>query len=339
MQKERRLLYNLHGEIMAKINKKNLLGSCLLFLATVLWGTSFIILKQAMEEVPAFYIIAIRFLVAGVVLALVFVKKLVKINKGIFLRGIILGLILSMAYLIQTEGLKYTTPSRNAFLTSSYCVMTPFIVWLLFKNKPKSYHIISAVTCIVGIGLIALSGGKNETGVNVWLGDGLTLVSAVFYGLQIIYIEKFQQRGDDSMVLLVIELLTVGVVVAIATLIFELPKYGIGAYALNLDQLLEIGYLTLFCTIIAQFALIVGQKFTTVNQAAIILSLEAVFGTLFSVILGDEKLSAILIVGFVLVFIAMILSETKFDVFTLLKRKLKKSEKQINDDKNESKEN
>lgn len=319
-------LYNIYGEIMAKTNKLNFVGSALLLLATVLWGSSFIVLKQTMEEVPAFYIIAVRFVVSGIVLALVFIKKLKNTDKGVFLRGVVLGVILSLAYIVQTEGLKYTTPSRNAFLTASYCVMMPFIVWLLFKKKPKSYHVFSGVACIVGIGLIALSGDKGEIGTNVWLGDGLTLVAAVFYGLQIIFIERSQQHGDDSMVLLVMELLTVGVIVSCVSLIFELPVYGINAYALNTDQLLKIGYLTLFCTIIPQFALIVGQKFTTVNQAAVILSLEAVFGTLFSVLLGDEKLSVMLIVGFVLVFVAMLISETEFDAVALLKKRMKGSE-------------
>lgn len=311
---------------MVKERKLNLFGSLLLFLATVVWGTSFFILKKAISEAPAFYIIAIRFLIAGAILALIFIKKLKKLNKGMLLRGFILGFVLAMAYIIQTEGLKYTTPSRSAFLTASYCVMCPFIGWMMFKNRPRNYHVISAVLCIVGIGLIALSGGADETGSNLWLGDGLTLVAAVFFGLQIIFIERFQHKGDDSFLLLVVELISTGVIIAIVSLVFELPVCGIQGYALDSGLIFDVAYLTIFCTLFAQLALIIGQKFTTVNQAAIILSLEAVFGTLFSVILGNEKLSAWLIVGFVLVFFAMIISETKLDMFALVKNRLNKNE-------------
>lgn len=320
---------------MEKQKKLNILGTLLLFSATVAWGTSFFILKQAIAKAPAFYIIAIRFLSAGIILALVFIKKFKKFNKATLIRGVVLGFVLAMAYLIQTEGLKYTTPSRSAFLTASYCVMCPFLMWLMYKNRPKNYHVISAVLCIAGIGLIALSGGGEETGTNLLLGDGLTLIAAVFFGLQIIFIERSQNKGDDSYLLLVIELLSTGLIIGIASLVLELPVYGITAYAIGSDVLVDIIYLTLVCTLFAQLALIVGQKFTTVNQAAIILSLEAVFGTLFSVILGNEQLSAWLIVGFVMVFLAMIISETKLDVFALLKKRLQKSEKNT-DEKNEN---
>lgn len=310
---------------MKKESKLNVLGSLLLLSATVVWGTSFFILKQTIQKAPAFYILAIRFLASGAILALIFIRKLKGLSKGTLVRGFVIGLVLALAYLIQTEGLKHTTPSRSAFLTASYCVMCPFIIWLFYKIAPKSYHIISAVLCIAGIGLIALSGGADETGENILLGDGLTLISAIFFGLQIIFIERAQQKGDDSTQLLITELLSTGLIIGAASLVFELPVGGIEAYALGKDVFFDVAYLTIVCTLFAQLALIIGQKFTTVNQAAIILSLEAVFGTLFSVILGNEKLSAWLIVGFVLVFVAMIISETKPDVFAFVRKRLQKS--------------
>ena len=125
------------------------------------------------------------------------------------------------------------------------------------------------------------------------------------------------------MFLLIVQFITVGVLFAVASLIFELPVRGINGYALNTEQLLKIGYLTVACTLFAQSAQMIGQKFTKPNQSAIILSLEAVFGMLFSVIVGAEKLSTLLCVGFTIVFIAIIISELKLDTVGLLKRKRK----------------
>ena len=304
---------------MEKSKKLNLIGQFLLLLATLAWGTSFFILKETIKVVPAFYVIAIRFLSAGIIMALVFIKKLKTLDKTTFISGVIIGLTVTAAYMTQTIGLKYTTPGRNAFLTSSYCVMCPFLIWILFKKRPKFYNVLSAVTCIVGIGLIALS-GDSGTGDNVLLGDGLTLISAVFFGFQIIYIEKFQQKGADAILLLVFEFLTVGVLFALSSLVFELPIYGFIGYSLNTEQFLKIAYLTLACTLLAQSAQMIGQKFTTANQSSIILSLESVFGMLFSVLVGAEKLSVMLGVGFIVVFVAIMISELKLDPMKLLKK-------------------
>jgi drug/metabolite transporter (DMT)-like permease len=304
---------------MEKSKKLNLIGIALLFGATLAWGTSFFILKETISEVPRFFVITIRFLLASGGLALIFINKMKGMTKKTFVRGVILGTLLTLAYVTQTIGLENTTPGRNAFLTSSYCVMCPFLLWILFSKKPKLYHVVSAVLCIVGIGMVALS-GTDGVATNVLLGDGLTLVSAIFFGLQIVYIDKFQKEGHDAIRLLVPELLTAGVLHLILTLVFELPL-GIENYALTMEQALKIGYLTIACTLFAQFAQIIGQKFTSANQSAIILSLEAVFGVLFSVLFANEQLTALIVCGFVIIFVAIMISELKLDPIKIFCRK------------------
>lgn len=299
--------------------KFNLVGQLMLLLATLAWGTSFFILKETIETVYELFVLAIRFLFSGIVLGLIYIKRIKKASKKTIIHGLTLGGILVSAYIVQTYGLSFTTPSRNAFLTSSYCVMVPFLAWLITKIAPKPYNVISAVLCIVGIGFVAFS-GESEQASNTLLGDGLTLVCAIFYGLQIIFISRYQDAGEDTSVLLVLQLLTVGVVCAVLSVIFELPQ-GTAGYSLDIEKILKIGYLAVVCTMLAQMAQIYGQKFTTPNQASLILSLEAVFGTLFSVILGDEKLTVGLVIGFIIIFIAMIINELKLDPLKLFNNK------------------
>lgn len=297
---------------MTKQKKLNLFGQGLLLVATIVWGSSFFILKEAISGLPWMYVIAVRFLSSSAVLALAFIPRLKKMNKGTLLRGFIIGLTLTGAYFAQTFGLNYTTSARNAFITASYCVMCPFIVWLLFRRRPKLYNVIAAVLCIAGIGFVALSGGSDETGNNLFLGDALTLLGAVFYALQIITIDRFSGKSgnsDDKMNLIIIELTTVGVIFALCSLCFELPVNGIAAYAMSGEQILKIGYLALICTAFAQSAQLIGQQYATASQSSIILSLEAVFGTLFSVMAGSESLTVWLIVGFVVIFAGMTVSE------------------------------
>ena len=173
-------------------------------------------------------------------------------------------------------------------------------------------NVLSAFICFVGIGLIALSGDKSS-GDKTLLGDGLTLISAVFFALQIVFIDRFQRNGAKLSFMLVFEFLISGAIFALVSIVFELPNLGAQSYILNFDQIVKIAYLTLACTLFAQSAQMIGQKYTTPNQSALILSLEAVFGMIFSLIMGVEKLNVMLCVGFAVVFIAIMLSELNFD--------------------------
>ena len=322
MPKGKSFLYTIKA--MEKKNKLNLIGQALLLVATLAWGSSFLILKNTIEHVPGFFVIFIRFLAAAIIVGLIFIKRIIKINKRSFICGLILGVTVGFAYLIQTWGLKYTTPSHNAFLTATYCIMCPFLYWLLYKRKPKIYNIIAALLCMVGIALISFLGGKQESGSNILLGDAITLLSAVFYALQIIFIDKFQEEGIDTIVLIVLQFFFVSIVLLIGWLVFELPTSGLQAIAnINGQQWLSILYLTVACTLVAQIAQMVGQRWTTANQSAVILSLEAVFGAMFSVIFGTETLTVFLVIGFVLTFSSILINEFKLDPIKLFKKRYK----------------
>lgn len=305
--------------MISKTKGLNILGQFLLLSATVVWGSSFIILKETIKELPALYVIGIRFLIAAVIIGAVFFKKVRNIDKTTFIHGAILGLVLAGAYITQTLGLKHIGAGKNAFITSLYCVMCPFMMWLMFGVKPKSYNIISAVLCIIGIGLVAISGAEEDD--NMILGAALTFASAVFYGLQIVFTSRFHESKSDVMQLLFVQLLTVGVLITACSIAFELPFCGIGAYKINSEQVWRIVYLTLVCTLYAQLAQILGLKFTESNQAAVILALEAVFGVIFAIVIGDEQITPTLWAGFAVIFIGTLLSELKLDVLKLFGKK------------------
>ena len=306
--------------MITKSKGLNILGQLLLLSAAVVWGSSFIILKETIETVPALYVIGVRFLASALLIGAVFFRKIKTISKKTLLHGTILGVVIASAYITQTLGLKYISAGKNAFITSLYCVMCPFLLWIAFGVRPKSYHIISAVLCVTGVGLIAVSSAESDGG-NAFLGCALTFFCAIFYCLQIIFTGKFHQQKSDAIQLLVIQLLTVGIIISACSLAFELPFCGIAAYKLNTDQILRILYLTLVCTLYAQLAQIIGLKFTEANQAAIILTLEAVFGVVFAVILGDEQITPVLLSGFAVIFIGTVISELRIDVLRIFYKK------------------
>lgn len=307
------------------MNKKKslgILGMALLFGAAIAWGTSFLVLKNTIEGLPTLYVLGLRFFFSAAIISLICIKKTIKIKKGTALRGAAIGFIVFCAYLTQTYGLRYTTPGQNAFITALYCVMTPFFVWFIYKIKPKSYNVAAAVMCVVGIGLVALSGSEENSSAVV-LGNSLTFASAIFYALQVVFIDRFA-KSEDPLQLLIGELFVIGVLFLILSAAIEIPVYGISSFAINKSQLFNIVYLTLVCTLFAQFAQIVGQKLTTASQSAIILSLEGVFGTLFSVLMGAESLTLTMGLGFAAIFAATLVSELKPDFGKLLRKNPRK---------------
>ncbi len=304
---------------MNKEQKLNLLGQLLLLGATIVWGTSFFILKGTIEEYPPMFVIGVRFFLSAIIIGIIFIKRIIKLNKGTFFRGIIVGLCLAGAYITQTYGLEKTSPSTNAFLTSLYCVLCPFLFWLFYKIKPKLYNIVSVTLSVIGLALVAFSGGK-ESG-NEFIGCFLTLVSAVFYALQIVFNHRFQKKNDDTFQLIFTQILTAGIIILLLSLFVELPTHPIENFVFKSEHIFNVIYLTLACTVFAQLAQILGQKWTTPGQTTIILSLESVFGALFSVLFGGEKLTGLLLAGFIVIFSSVLITEFKVDFQKLLFKK------------------
>ena len=112
------------------------IGRACLIGATLLWGSSFVVLKTTLDTVPTLWVLAIRFTGAALLLGLAFIKQLRTIDRGCLKAGLLMGLALYAAYTLQTFGLERTTPGKNAFLTATYCVIVPFLWWAFEKKRP-----------------------------------------------------------------------------------------------------------------------------------------------------------------------------------------------------------
>ena len=281
------------------MNKK-VLGSLSLIGATLIWGSSFVLMKDTVESIPTFYLLAIRFTSAALLLAAFDFKILKKLNIKYIVHGAILGALLLAAYTFQTFGLKVTTPGKNAFLTTIYCIIVPFLYWAISGRRPDRYNICAAVLSILGIGLLSL---KNDLSINY--GDCLTLVGGFFFACHIVALAK---ATDECAVLPVtmLQFLTAGLVSFACGLVFERFPEQIPNSAL-----VSLAYLTVFATAGSLLLQSIGQKFTHPSTAAVLLTLESVFGAAISVGLGRDQPSMRLISGFIIIFVAVLISETK----------------------------
>lgn len=282
------------------MNRKALSGRLALLAAALIWGSSFIIMKDTVSDVPVYMLLAVRFVISAVLMTVLFLPRLRKAGKQVLLPGAVCGVLLMLAYASQTFGLTDTTPGKNAFLTSVYCVLVPFVSWIIFRSRPTVYNWMAAFLCLTGIGFISLQGS-----LSIGYGDAMTLLSGVFWALHVTALGHYSSR-HDPIALTTIQFAVTAAISTCCTLIFE-PSTPLPSP----DVLPQLLYLAVFATAIALFLQTYGQKLTPAAPAAILLSLESVFGAAFSLLTGGDVLSLQLVIGFALIFISVIISETQ----------------------------
>ena len=284
-------------EVMTKLAKP------MLFSAALIWGTSFFIMKNALDVMPVYYLLAIRFTAGAVLLSLVCWKKWKDFTADYLWRGAIIGGCLFLAYAVQTFGLSYTTPSKNAFLTAVYCVIVPFLYWAVMKQRPDRYNIAAALLCVSGVGLVSLNG---DLSVNI--GDALTLICAFFYAAHIVAVAKVSP-GKDIYLLTIFQF----GFAAVYSWCFGILNETFPVEAITDPAVfLPLAYLCIMATTVALLFQNVGQIWSDPASASVILSLESVFGVICSVIFYGDQVTVPMAIGFVLIFVAVLCSETKF---------------------------
>lgn len=287
---------------MKKIKIKNP-ATPILFLAAIIWGSAFVVVKESVDSIPTNWLLFMRFGIAALFLSAVFWKRLKKIDEKHIMGSLWVAVTLYIAYIWQTVAIKYTSPGKNAFITAAYCVIVPFLMWLFYKRKPDKFNITAAIICIIGIGLTAVNPSELT---NINKGDRLTLVCALFFALQIIAIER-AVKNCDPVVITILQFAFGAIFALIGALTLEQPPTEFGK-----SEILCTLYLGIMSSGVATLFQIVGQKLAKSQaSAAIILSLESVFGVLFSVLFGYEKPTIIMMIGFMLIFTAVVISETK----------------------------
>ena len=280
-------------------------ASPLIILATIIWGSSFVVMKSSVDVLPTFWLLAIRFSFAALVLALVFIRRWKVLDRQYLIGGTVMGFCLFVAYAFQTFGLEQTTSGKNAFFTAVYCVIVPFLYWAIARRRPDKFNVLAAFLCIAGIALVSVT-GDNASAFN--FGDVLTLIGGFFFAAHIVAVAKYSE-GRDIFILTTLQFASFAVFSWLGVLITR-PALTPGVFDQNL--IFGLAYLVIFASCGALLFQNIGQKYTAPATAAVLLSLEAPFGVLFSILLTDERPTALMFLGFALIFLAVVCSETKF---------------------------
>jgi drug/metabolite transporter (DMT)-like permease len=300
---------------MEKLKKQSVIADLGLMAVAFVWGSGFVASKNALDAMSPMMLMALRFSVAAILSGIVFRKNLKKISKETFKAGCVIGFFLFSAFAAQMIGLQYMLAGKQAFLTATNVIMVPFIYWAVKKQRPDYYNFIAAFIMLLGLGLLTID---FSAGFSLNLGDVLTLLCAFLYACHIVVVGIYSKK-HDPIALTVIQIGFAAVISLAYVLIFgeltiDLPVSGI----------LNGVYLGVFCTFLAFLGQNMAQKYTNSTHAAIILSLEAVFGSMLSILILGDNFTLPMLVGCFVIFVGIITAETKWSFLKTKQENLEK---------------
>ncbi|SJZ77131.1 DMT family transporter [Selenihalanaerobacter shriftii] len=296
-------MYNSQEAVESKDTKIILFADLALLLVAMVWGGGFVVTKNLLDTMGPFYFLGIRFTISALILGIIFWKRVRKIELKVLSKGLLIGLFLFLAFATQTVGLIYTTPAKQGFITGINVVIVPFLYMFVTKKMISKQSLIGAVLATIGLSLISFQEGILAFNI----GDLLTLFCAFFFAAHIVAIGILVKKVDPIN-LTIIQLAFTGVL-SIVIAVFKEPMP-----VLSVDNgLIGLGYMILLSSIFAFLAQNVAQKFTFSTHAAILLSLESVFGALFSWVFWGEQLTIKFIIGACIVLVGIIIAELRLE--------------------------
>ncbi|MBE6576389.1 MAG: DMT family transporter [Ruminococcaceae bacterium] len=269
-----------------------------LFAATVVWGASFVIMKNSLDHIGVYYLLAIRF--SGAALLLAFLSLFLPPNtrKGDLPCGGLCGLLLFCAYALQTEGLKTISAGKNAFLTAVDCVLVPFLVWAFLGIRPTFFHLIAALLGLGGIGFISL-----DSSLTMARGDLLTLGGGFFFAVHVVALSALA-KGRSILRVTTVQFAAAAGLSLLFALGFNQPPRHITPH-----MGASLLYLCIFATALAFLCQSFGQRYLSPSSTSLILCTEAIFSVFFSFLFAAEPLNSRILFGFALILLAILISE------------------------------
>jgi len=265
---------------------------------TLFWGTTFILSKLTLQEIPLPVFLFLRLTIAAVALNLYAVKFRRDYTAELIVHGIILGVLLYLSYFFQMWGIQYTSASNAGFITGLSVVMVPLAAIFLYHEKPSAGVLIGIVLAFTGLLLL--------TGVNPldWnKGDILVLICTISVTFHVIYTGRFAPLHNVYL-LTAVQLATLSLLTVIA-LPFSEFKWPV----FKMNQIAVLVYLGLFGTVYTFLMQTAMQRFTTTARTALIFSMEPVFAAIFAWMIAGETLTFTGWIGGGLIVLAMIVAE------------------------------
>jgi len=268
-----------------------------------IWGSTFVLVKEALNDASPLALNSARMVVAAVLLAIFYRKKIVVLTRPALIAGVTVGFFLYLGYALQTSGLKLTTPSKSAFLTGTSSVLVPLLLVAIWRAHIHLWRVAGIALALIGLFLMTVPGGRAGLAdfANVNLGDLLTIGCAFSFAFHIIFVGRASQRFPFEQVA-VLQVGTAAILMTISAPLLEHPHFR--ATPTAIAAVLVTGVL---CTAVAFTVQSWAQQFTPATHTALIFTTEPIFAWLTSFIYLHERLGlraglgALLILGGVLI--------------------------------------
>ena len=294
------------------MKNKRIIAFIVLLGVVVLWGMAPVASKAIFDAEPPAYspgmLIALRGLFSIVAMAIFINKGFKKINKSYWI-CIPAGLILAAAYIFQFVGLKYTVPSKNTFLENISCITIPIFMFIFVREKPTWYSIVSALICVVG-SLFLVGNGFDflhffKSG-NI-LGDGLSAIGGLFFGLDIAFTKVFC-KDKDPLIYVFLQLCVLTVVSFIYTFAFEGAVFHEMHFTIDRLPVLEVVFLGVICTAVCWVARAWAMKSIDAVTVSVLVPLSAVVASVLSIAFKMEEFTWNLLIGGLIILLSIAVS-------------------------------
>lgn len=273
-----------------------------LIMVVMFWGTSNLLTKVGLGDLSEFNLIALRFVTAFGLTAVIFRKRLAAVDLRTVKRAAMLSVVLFLVYIFATFGVRYTTVSNAGFLTCLAGIIVPMINYAVFRIKLDKMTVVSIVMALAGVWMLIAG-----TSITFNLGDILCILCSVAFAAHILVTERFTKEVD-SVALGVIQLGFVGVYAVVFSFMLETPTLPV-----SVSNWMVILGLSVFSTAIAFVTQTVAQKYTTATHTGLIFTFEPLFSVLIAYIFLGEILSIRGYAGAALMLASLMLIEFKPD--------------------------
>ncbi len=276
-----------------------------LVLVTLVWGCSFVLVKQALADSSPLTLNAVRMALSAVLLSIYFRRNLLKLDRRAAAAGSIVGVFMFAGYAFQTEGLRLTTASKSAFLTGGSTVLVPLFLVVFWRTKIHRWRVVGILLALCGLFLMTVPAGRQGLAdyANINLGDILTIGCAVAFAFHIIFIGRASQRVPFEQIA-VVQLIVSAGLMSIAAPLLEHPHLR-----LSPGVVVAILITGILGTAVAFTVQAWAQQFTPATHAALIFNLEPVFAWIASFLYLHERLGLRAGAGALLILAGVLVSE------------------------------
>ena len=272
----------------------------LLLVVAAIWGLTFVVVKNALDDIQPFTFNAYRFLIAGIFMIIICIFYKIKFDGPLLKIGTIIGFFLFLGYSSQTIGLQYTTASNSGFITGLAVVFVPLFATIFTKKLPGMYSIAGAVLAAIGLFFLSV-----DSTLTYNIGDIITLFGAICFAVYILLLGKYSPQFD-TIPLVAMQIFVVAFLSLICSLTLETPSV-----TMTSAVIIALLVCAIPATCLAFMIQTWAQKFTTPTRTIIIITTEPVFAALFAYMLLGEIFTTRHLLGAVLMLMGIMLVEFK----------------------------